>query len=100
MQTMGFVRASLYAYDMINIGGTDWGLYHGPIQPYGRGDGSDGKSNNLLCLATPGQSHSKASTVNQDLQNVSVRGAAFLNWMQAAAPSKNTPKKLVFRRRP
>ena len=57
-------------------------------QPAGKGDGSDGKANNRLCLATPGYPNSKASTTNQDLQNVSVRGQAFLEWMQPAQDKK------------
>jgi hypothetical protein len=59
-------------------------VYHGPAQLYGRGDGSDGKADNRLCLATPGQANSKAANVNQDQHNVSVRGQAFLDWMAPA----------------
>jgi hypothetical protein len=87
MQLMGFVRASVYAYDMIYVDATDWGMYHGPVQPYGRGDGSDGKADNRLCLALPGHTYSKSATTNQDQQNVSVRGSAFLNWMRAFSSS-------------
>ena len=57
-------------------------------QPHGKGDGSDGKANNRLCLATPGYPNSKASTTNQDQQNVSVRVQASLEWMQPAQDKK------------
>ena len=63
-------------------------MYTWGWQPHGKGDGSDGKANNRLCLATPGYPYSKASTTNQDQQNVSVRGQAFLEWMQPAQDKK------------
>jgi hypothetical protein len=82
------------------FGNNNWGLYHSPYQPYGKGDGSDGKANNRLCLATPGFTHTKAATTNQDQQNVSVRGQAFLEWMQPAQAKKRmlfVPYRLVNR---
>lgn len=89
MQTMGYIRANVYACSIGYNGNTNWGVYHGPSQPYGRGDGSDGKANNLLCLAVPGQPNTKLPSVNQDLMNVSVRGDAFLNWMRQVPPNKH-----------
>jgi hypothetical protein len=88
LQTSGFVNANLYSYDIYYYGTANWGLYHSPYQPYGIGDGSDGKANNRLCLATPGFTHTKAAATNQDQQNVSVRGQAFLDWMQPAQAKK------------
>ncbi|MGO9815803.1 MAG: beta strand repeat-containing protein [Isosphaeraceae bacterium] len=88
LQASKFVNANLYSYDIYYDGTANWGLYHSPYQPYGIGDGSDGKANNRLCLATPGFTHTKAATTNQDQQNVSVRGQAFLDWMQPAQAKK------------
>jgi hypothetical protein len=88
LQTSGFVNLNLYSYDIYYNGSDNWGLYHSPYQPCGKGDGSDGKANNRLCLATPGYEYTKASTTNQDEQNVSVRGQAFLEWMQPAQVKK------------
>ena len=88
LQTSGFVNLNMYSYDIYYVGNDNWGVYHSPCQPYGKGDGSDGKANNRLCLATPGFTHTKAATTNQDQQNVSVRGQAFLEWMQPAQAKK------------
>ena len=87
-QTAGFVDLNIYSFDIYDVGANNWGLYHSPYQPYGKGDGSDGKANNRHCLATPGLTWSKAATTNQDQQNVSVRGQAFLEWMQPAQGKK------------
>lgn len=57
-----------------------WGFYHHQDQLAGKGDGSDGLADNRLCLAEPGLPHSKDSTTNQDLANVSVRGRTWLDW--------------------
>jgi hypothetical protein len=65
-----------------------WPHYHSHQQLAGRGDGSDGLADNRLTLA-----QTKASTVNQDLANVSVRGRAWKDWNVAA-------KKPARRRRP
>ncbi|ODU01699.1 MAG: hypothetical protein ABS79_01320 [Planctomycetes bacterium SCN 63-9] len=53
-----------------------WSLYHWHGQQWGRGDGSDGKANNLACLAA-----TKDANVQQDLQNVSVAGQAWKDWV-------------------
>ncbi len=50
-------------------------------QQAGYGDGRNGTPNNRLCMATPGLTYTKASNVNQDGHNASVRGQAFLDWM-------------------
>lgn len=68
-----------------------WSMYHWYGQLPGKGDGSDGRADNRLCLATPGLPGSKAANVNQDLMNVSVRGQALVEWNTAA--SKPPPPK-------
>ena len=60
-----------------------WGMYHGILQDHGRGDGTDGKLNNLLCRANPTAAHYKGANVNQDMNTVSVRGQAFIDWLAA-----------------
>ena len=88
-QRAGFVNLNLYSYGIYYNGSQNWGVYHYPGQPYGKGDGSDGKANNRLCLATPGFTYSKAATINQDQFCVSVRGQAFLEWMQPSQGKKS-----------
>jgi hypothetical protein len=56
-----------------------WGIYHGPRQKPGYGDGRNGGTDNRLRLATPGKPHSKPRGVNVDL-NDSVRGQALIDW--------------------
>ncbi len=69
--------------------GHAWDDYHSFNQLPGKGDGSDGRANNLLCLARPGTGQ-KSSTVNQDANTVSVRGQAQIDWYtQASQPSNN-----------
>ncbi len=87
-QISGFARLNTYSYGIYYDGTNNWGVYHGPTQLPGKGDGSDGKANNRLCLATPGFEYSKAATTNQDQFCVSVRGQAFLEWMQPAQGKK------------
>jgi hypothetical protein len=88
LQRSGFVDFCITDYSLYYFYNSNWGNYHWPSQPSGRGDGSDGKANNRLCLATPGFEYTKATTTNQDQQNVSVRGQAFLEWMQPAQDRK------------
>ena len=88
LQRSGFVDFCITDYSLYYFYNSNWGNYHWPSQPFGRGDGSDGKANNRLCLATPGFEYTKATTTNQDQQNVSVRGQAFLEWMQPAQDRK------------
>ena len=57
-------------------------------QPQGKGDGSDGKANNRLCLATPGYPNTKTPTTNQDSVNVSFEVKAATEWMQPAQDKK------------
>jgi hypothetical protein len=57
-----------------------WGDFEYNGQQAGRGDGSDGKANNLLCRATPGLPNSKHPTVNMAENVVSVRGQAVLDY--------------------
>jgi hypothetical protein len=95
-QKAGFTNVNLYSYCIYRSYTNLWGLYHSPYQPYGRGDGSDGKANNRHCLATPGLPYSKSPTTNQDQQNCSVRGQAFRDWMPATLRKK--PKFVPFSR--
>jgi hypothetical protein len=100
-QSIGYQRFNIYALSMIQVSGDLWGVYRSTDQDHGRGDGSDGKANNRLCLAQPGLPHSKASTTNVDLTNVSVRGQALLNWngsnTPAPPPTVRRKPRLVFR---
>ena len=43
-----------YAYSIYYYYNNCWAAYSWPDQDHGRGDGSDGKINNRLCVATPG----------------------------------------------
>jgi hypothetical protein len=75
---------SLYLhYEMTHTAGWGgfnggWSAYYWHGQQWGYGDGSDGKANNLDCLAT-----TKPATVQQDFQNVSVVGQAWKDWAAA-----------------
>jgi hypothetical protein len=69
-----------------------WGMYHSVLQDHGRGDGSDGKLNNLLCRALPTAAHYKGSNVNQDMKTVSVRGQAFVDWLAPVLPPPPPPR--------
>ena len=81
VQASGFVDNAIYGYCYPAYYANLWSVINWPAQPYGKGDGSDGKANNKLCMATPALVYSRGSTTNQDQQNVSVRGQAFLEWM-------------------
>jgi hypothetical protein len=96
LQSIGFKLFNVFAlsHDWYQ-GRYLWGLYHWSGQPYGRGDGSDGLPDNRLCQATPGQPSSKAATTNQDLQNVSVRGQAWLDWNRTVAAGGQRRVKFV-----
>jgi hypothetical protein len=88
MQTQGFTSPMLSSFSEgwgANSGG--WQTYHAPFQDHGRGDGSDGKLNNLLCRARPTAPNYKGSNVNQEANTVSVRGQAWLDWMASLAAS-------------
>jgi len=89
LQLCGFAQFNMYAISLNNSDPGSWyGAYHSPWQRPGYGDGSDGKADNRLTLATPGKTHSKSATTCQDDQCVSVRGQAFLDWMKATQPAK------------
>ncbi len=66
-----------------------WGVYNWEGQQAGRGDGSDGKFDNRLCLVTPGKANTKHPTVNQDANVVSVRAQAVLDYNAAYAAYVN-----------
>ena len=72
---------------------SDYAYYHSPHQLFGKGDGSDGKADNRLWFCTPGFIINYAPTITntQDLNTVSVRGQAFLDWMQ---PTKDKKRRL------
>lgn len=89
-ETAGYYRFNLYGASIEWVNNSDaWGVYHWTQQQHGRGDGSDGKANNLHCLAMPGQPFTKPSNVNQDQQNVSVRGKALIDWLGASGAQGN-----------
>jgi len=68
-----------------------WQLYQYHYHEAGRGDGSDGKANNLLCLARPGQVNTKLPTTNQDYENVCVVAGAWLAWNAEEEPEEPPP---------
>ena len=88
MQTLGFTDVNIQSIIAYYFYQSAWGMQTWGWQPHGKGDGSDGKANNRHCLCTPGYPASKASTTNQDAQNVSVRTQAFSEWMQPAQGKK------------
>jgi hypothetical protein len=84
-QQLGYYRMNIYGMAIAWVNATNcWGMYHHPQQDHGRGDGSDGKADNRLCMAQPGLPNSKPAAVNQDQHNVSVRGQAFIDWLKSA----------------
>ena len=88
LQVLGFSDINIQSLVMYYFYQYAWDVCSWGWQPHGKGDGSDGKANNRLCLATPGYPNSKISTTNQDQQNVSVRAQAVLEWMQPAQEKK------------
>jgi hypothetical protein len=87
-QSYGVYLCMPSALDQTWSGAHAWSDYHAIYQVPGKGDGSDGLANNLLCLARPGQTHTKAATVNQDLSTVSVRGQAMIDWTNSGSPRR------------
>lgn len=79
LQTNGFTALHIYSLSQY-WNPQAWGMYHGVAQAHGRGDGSDGKANNLLFRANPDAANYKGSSVCQDDRCVSVRGQAFIDW--------------------
>jgi hypothetical protein len=97
LQQCGYDNFNLYAYDKGYYNFiAQWGIYHGAAQLPGVGDGSDGKANNLACLAAPGPGQKSAAT-NQDAHNVSVRGRALLEWNQPAGTTPQTTPRRKFK---
>ena len=92
-QTLGFADFCNFEYSGYNYYNAVWSYYSWLQQPFGKGDGSDGKTDNRLWFATPGFIINYAPTVTntQDLHVVSVRGQAFLDWMQ---PTKYKKRRL------
>jgi hypothetical protein len=79
-QANGFTGANVYSLSQYwNPEG--WGLYHWLLQDHGRGDGSDGKTDNRLWRAHPKAARFKRPGTNQDQKCVSVRGEAFRDWL-------------------
>jgi len=92
LQDAGFLRHHTYALSMGSAEtGTYYGMYHIQTQVAGRGDGLDGKFDNRLCLATPGKTYTKGPEVDQDANAVSVRGKAFLDWMEEVSGVDEIP---------
>jgi hypothetical protein len=81
-QALGVKRLIPSSLDQEWSGGTAWSDYHAIAQRPGRGDGTGGGLDNRLCLARRGQAHSKAATVNQDLNTDSVRGQAQIDFLR------------------
>lgn len=86
-QSKGMAHFSQFCYTYEHFKDTlnpprynEWGMFHHMFQPWGVGDGSDGKADNRLTLAVQGLPNSKTSNVNQDGANVSVRGYAHRLW--------------------
>jgi hypothetical protein len=102
LQSYGFVNANHYAYVMPWPSNAAWGVYHNAYQLPGKGDGTDGKADNRLYLATPGQAHSLPSTTEQDHVTVSTRGYAINQWMGdnsvVTPPPPPVVKRILFRR--
>ena len=88
MQILGFTDVNIQSIITYYFYQSVWDMQTWGWQPHGKGDGSDGKANNRHCLCTPGYPASKASTTNQDAQNLSVRTQAFSEWMQPAQGKK------------
>lgn len=81
-----FNRCQPAAGPIANSGSTywaQWGALEYDSQEIGYGDGSDGKADNRLTLATPGYANTKHPTVNQAENVVSVRAQANLNYNYA-----------------
>lgn len=90
LQLRGFTALHVYSLSQYwNPEG--WGMYHGLLQPHGRGDGSDGKANNLLYRANPSAANYKGINVNQDDRCVSVRGQAFIDWLNSLGVTPPPP---------
>ena len=96
-QQSGVQRACWFCYSLVWYNGQyQWAFWKHPHQESGRGDGSDGKFDNRLCMATPGYPGSKATTTNQDAHCVSPRGLAFRDWNVPARAPRRRPPKLPF----
>src|SRR5208337_5322758 len=54
LQRLGFSDINIQSLVMYYFYQYAWDVYSWGWQPHGKGDGSDGKANNRLCLATPG----------------------------------------------
>jgi hypothetical protein len=80
------LHGNTYSYGMPTGETQQWVVYHWQGQQPGKGDGSDGKADNRLCLAYPGQAHTKSTSTSQDYTNVSVRGQAFQDWFGGTNP--------------
>jgi len=89
-QQTGYSDICIEDYDSYPGSPNNWPYYHSPQQPFGKGDGSDGKADNRLWFCTPGFIINYAPTITntQDLNTVSVRGQALLEWMQPAKEKK------------
>jgi hypothetical protein len=83
-QRQGFVNLHVYSLSQYHSPHL-WGMYHGPRQKPGYGDGRFGGQDNRLRLARPGQPHSKGPLENIDW-NDSVRGQAFINRINGVDP--------------
>jgi len=83
LQDYGFEGLAIYSRSLYYFYQTAWGAYHYVGQPYGKGDGSDGKANNRLWFVSPefAVNYAGTASTNQDLNCVSVRGQSHVEWM-------------------
>ena len=94
LQRSGFANLNIYSYNIYYNGSNNWGAYHDPYQPYGKGDGSLASNGvayaNRNYFITPGFQIDYAATPATSFiaNTASVRGQAFLEWMQPAQGKK------------
>ena len=94
LQLGGYVKSNLYTYNIYDSLPNNWGLYHSPYQPHGKGDGSlasngVGHINRNYCITPCFQiDYIGTAATNWIANTASVRGQAFLEWMQPAQGKK------------
>jgi hypothetical protein len=68
-----------------------WGLYHQRTQQHSRGDGLNGAYDNSTATLTPGTPGYVGNYLKQDRRVDSVRGQAFVDWLDEMAGSPVPP---------
>jgi hypothetical protein len=91
LQKYGFTTLHIYGLG-IGWGPQSWALYHGRTQPHSRGDGQGGAADNRHISVNPNSPYwiGKGMTFNQsayvqDQRVDSVRGQAYIDWVDAMA---------------